>query len=100
MLLDQLFVDESCIDCDVCRWLCPSVFARKGLMSIVSEQPTDQPHDHGQDNERAKLQAYSAMVACPVGAIRLHQPDPLVKKALDAFPAQVVHTSPPCLCLS
>ena len=24
----NLYVDESCIDCDACRWICPSVFNR------------------------------------------------------------------------
>ena len=38
----NLFVDESCIDCDVCRWMCPSVFGRKGLKSAVIKQPASE----------------------------------------------------------
>jgi len=76
----NLFVDESCIDCDVCRWMCPNIFDRKGIKSAVYHQP---------DNENDKLQAYAAMIACPVGSIRLKNPDPLVKDAIDAFPAEI-----------
>lgn len=36
-----------------------------------------------------KLQAYAASLACPVGAIRLKSPDPLMKKVLEIFPAEV-----------
>lgn len=77
----NLFVDESCIDCDVCRWMCPSVFGRKGLRSAVLKQPDD--------NSPEKLQAFAAMVACPVGSIRTHSPDPMAKEAVDVFPAEI-----------
>ena len=76
----NLFVDESCIDCDVCRWMCPNVFSRKGIKSAVTQQPL---------TDDDKLSAYAAMVACPVGSIRTHQPDPLVKDAIDLFPAEI-----------
>lgn len=76
----NLFVDESCIDCDVCRWMCPSTFGRKGVKSIVTEQPED---------DESKLRAYAAMISCPVGSIRLHDPDPLVKDAAAMLPAPI-----------
>lgn len=77
----NLYVDESCIDCDVCRWMCPSVYARKGIKSIVHNQPM---------TEDEKLLAYSAMVACPVGSIRMRVPDPLAKiVAAEIFPAEI-----------
>lgn len=76
----NLFVDESCIDCDVCRWMCPSVYVRKGLKSAVIKQPT---------SEMETIQAYSAMIACPVGSIRTRQADPLVKRALNIFPSEI-----------
>lgn len=76
----NLFVDESCIDCDVCRWMCPSTFGRKGIKSIVTDQPED---------DESKLRAYAAMISCPVGSIRLHQPDPLVKDAATLLPAPI-----------
>ena len=76
----NLFVDESCIDCDVCRWMCPSTFGRKGIKSIVTEQP---------EGDEAKLRAYAAMISCPVGSIRLRSPDPLVKDATKLLPAPI-----------
>lgn len=76
----NLFVDESCIDCDVCRWMCPGVYKRKGIKSVVHSQPV---------THEQKLSAFAAMVACPVGAIRTHHPDPIVKEALDIFPAEI-----------
>ena len=76
----NLYVDESCIDCDVCRWMCPSVYSRKGVKSIVHHQPED---------ENSKLQAYAAMVSCPTGSIRLRNPDPLVKMASDLLPSEI-----------
>jgi ferredoxin len=76
----NLYVDESCIDCDVCRWMCPSVYERKGVLSSVKRQPTSEPE---------KLIAYSAIVACPVGAIRLHEPDDVMKKVISIFPAEI-----------
>eukprot|EP01038_Epipyxis_sp_PR26KG_P014530 gene14530-19507_t len=75
-----VFVDESCIDCDVCRWMNPRVFGRKGIKSYVHTQPLTQ-------NE--KLSTYAAMIACPVGSIRTKEPDPLIKTALDVFPAEL-----------
>lgn len=76
----NLYVDESCIDCDVCRWMCPSTFSRKGIKAAVHAQP---------DTEEDKVQAYTAMIACPVGAIRTFSPDPLVKAAALMFPAEI-----------
>ena len=76
----NLFVDESCIDCDTCRWMMPSVFSRRGVKAIVHRQP---------ETDIEKVQAMAAAVSCPVGAIRTHSPEPLVKQALEAFPAAI-----------
>jgi ferredoxin len=32
----NLYVDESCIDCDACRWICPSVFNRYTVSLSIS----------------------------------------------------------------
>lgn len=77
----NLFVDGTCINCDVCRWMCPSVYGSKGLQAVVIKQP--------EENHPEKLQAFAAMVACPVGAIRTHTPDPIAKDAVDVFPAEI-----------
>jgi ferredoxin len=82
----NLFVDESCIDCDVCRWMCPSVYKRSGIKSIVYSQPQEKAE---------KLQAYAAMVSCPTGSIRTHSPDPLTKEVADLFPAEISPDSIP-----
>jgi ferredoxin len=39
----NLFVDESCIDCDTCRWMCPSVYRKDGFKSAVYKQPVSDP---------------------------------------------------------
>ena len=77
----NLFVDESCIDCDVCRWMCPTIYGRKGIKAAVIKQPS---------TNEDKLHAYSAMISCPVGAIRTLAADPIVKQALDIFPSEVI----------
>jgi len=58
----ELFVDSSCIDCDLCRQLAPGIFARSdsGDRSFVSRQPQT-------DDER--LRAAMALVACPTTSI-------------------------------
>ena len=58
----NLFVDQSCIDCDVCRWMAPRTYTRVGMGAAVTTQPL---------SEADRVQAYAAMVTCPVGAIRL-----------------------------
>jgi ferredoxin len=61
----EYFVTEQCIDCDLCRQMCPGVFKRAflgtGSRSVVFQQPGSE-HD-------ANLAA-AAMEACPVGAIQ------------------------------
>ena len=52
------FVDDSCIDCDACRQIAPRVFAEGHGHAIVSQQPV-----HG------AVDAFRALVACPVAAI-------------------------------
>ncbi len=56
------FVDTSCIDCDTCRFVAPSVFARTraGDQSYVKVQPRT-PEEH--------LRAGMAVVACPTSSI-------------------------------
>lgn len=51
-----------------------------GIKAAVTTQPST-------DDE--KLQAYAAMIACPVGAIRMYKPDPVAKQAHLLFPAAI-----------
>jgi glyoxylase-like metal-dependent hydrolase (beta-lactamase superfamily II) len=52
------FVDDSCIDCDACRQIAPRVFAEADGHAVVARQP-----------ESRDVDAFRALVACPVGAI-------------------------------
>lgn len=54
------FVDSTCIDCDTCRQLAPSVFGETGESSFVQLQPRDSGEE---------LAALRALVACPTGSI-------------------------------
>jgi glyoxylase-like metal-dependent hydrolase (beta-lactamase superfamily II)/ferredoxin len=54
------FVDTSCIDCDACRQLAPSVFRDAGQQSAVQHQPAT-------DDEL--LAAQKALLACPTASI-------------------------------
>jgi len=58
----DLFVDSSCIDCDLCRQLAPAVFARteRRGQSYVARQPADDAGRH---------RALMALVTCPTSSI-------------------------------
>jgi hypothetical protein len=34
-----MYMCLGCIDCDVCRWMCPSIYGRKGIKAAVVAQP-------------------------------------------------------------
>jgi glyoxylase-like metal-dependent hydrolase (beta-lactamase superfamily II)/ferredoxin len=55
-----LFVDESCIDCDLCRQIAPETFASSHGRSVVSRQPKTEPE---------RLRAAVALVTCPTASI-------------------------------
>ncbi len=77
----NFYVDRTlCYDCDVCRWMCPSVFDRKGLQASVYHQPSSNDE---------KIQALGALLACPVGAIKTEVIEPLAKVASEIFPALI-----------
>lgn len=56
----EFFVDSSCIDCDLCRQIAPSVFQAEGDHSVVHRQPA------GEDET---LRAEMALVTCPTASI-------------------------------
>ena len=76
----NLFVDESCIDCDTCRYMAPSTFSRIGDKSAVTSQPI---------SVADKELAYQAMISCPTGSIRMNDPDPLVREVINRFPIAI-----------
>lgn len=76
---EDFFVDSSCIDCDACRQLAPTVFRDHGDQSSVYHQP--------ETEEETRL-ALSALVACPTGSIgttRRHD----ARIGIEAFPMLV-----------
>ena len=58
----KFFVDDQCIDCDLCRETAPNNFSRAedGGYSFVSKQPA---------NDEEQGQCMEALEGCPVEAI-------------------------------
>jgi len=56
----NFFVDDTCIDCDLCRQIAPSVFKEEYDHSVVYSQPASPDDTH---------RAAMALVACPTGSI-------------------------------
>lgn len=63
----EFFVDSTCIDCDTCRQLAPSVFDEAGATSYVRAQP----RTPGEERD-----ALRALLACPTGSIGTLHPNP------------------------
>lgn len=75
-VLGEFYVDETCIDCDLCRQVAPKSFMALGGYSIVFSQPI---------TSQNTLDACKALVTCPTGSIGT-QGKPDLLKARDAFP--------------
>jgi glyoxylase-like metal-dependent hydrolase (beta-lactamase superfamily II)/ferredoxin len=72
----DFFVDETCIDCDACRQIAPSVFGEARDTSFVRAQPT---------NSTERRFALQALLACPTGSIGCRNGvDP--KSVMEDFP--------------
>src|SRR5207248_1325366 len=56
----DFFVDSSCIDCDACRQIAPTVFNDVGEQSAVFHQP---------ESADELLAAQKALVSCPTASI-------------------------------
>jgi glyoxylase-like metal-dependent hydrolase (beta-lactamase superfamily II)/ferredoxin len=56
----DFYVDNTCIDCDTCRWMVPDVFHRVNEQSAVYHQPI---------NATERLAALQALLACPTNSI-------------------------------
>ncbi|HEY8848080.1 MAG TPA: MBL fold metallo-hydrolase [Thermoanaerobaculia bacterium] len=54
------FVDTTCIDCDACRQIAPTVFHDIGDQSAVYHQP---------ENAEELMQAQKALISCPTASI-------------------------------
>jgi len=58
----SFWVDDTCIDCDTCRWMAPDTFTRREGQSAVTAQP---------DSEVARTAAARALSSCPTFSIHL-----------------------------
>jgi glyoxylase-like metal-dependent hydrolase (beta-lactamase superfamily II)/ferredoxin len=75
-VLGDFFVDDSCIDCETCRWVAPRTFGEQGGYARVHTQPSTPD-----EVRRAEM----ALLACPtasIGTIEKHA----LTAAQDAFP--------------
>jgi glyoxylase-like metal-dependent hydrolase (beta-lactamase superfamily II)/ferredoxin len=76
----DFFVDATCIDCDVCRQLAPTVFGEAAEHSYVRRQP---------DTAGDRRRALHALLACPTGSIGYRGEDDDPKTAMKDFPLLV-----------
>ena len=72
----DFFVDSTCIDCDACRQIAPSVFGEAAETSFVKAQPVASAD---------RRQALQALLACPTGSIGCLGDDD-VKAVMKDFP--------------
>jgi glyoxylase-like metal-dependent hydrolase (beta-lactamase superfamily II)/ferredoxin len=72
----DFFVDSTCIDCDACRQIAPSVFGEAAETSFVKAQPI---------SSFERRQALQALLACPTGSIGC-QGDDDPKAVMKDFP--------------
>lgn len=76
----DLYVDSTCIDCDTCRWMAPEVFHEAGDQSAVYHQP---------ENEKERLHAMQALLACPTASIGTVEKPTDIKTVQQSFPILV-----------
>ncbi|GAC1463771.1 MAG: MBL fold metallo-hydrolase [Chamaesiphon sp.] len=73
----DFYVDNTCIDCDTCRWMAPEVFYSAGEQSAVYHQP---------ENDVEKMHAMQALLACPTTSIGTVEKLRDIKNAQQSFP--------------
>jgi len=73
------FVDSTCINCDTCRQLAPTVFRDAGEYSSVCAQP---------QNDNEEREAFRALLACPTGSIGTRS-DNKAKSYFSDFPLRI-----------
>jgi glyoxylase-like metal-dependent hydrolase (beta-lactamase superfamily II)/ferredoxin len=75
----EFFVDSTCIDCDACRQIAPTVFHDTGTQSAVYHQP---------ETEEELLAAQKALVSCPTASIQTTAKQDM-SRALASLPEHV-----------
>jgi glyoxylase-like metal-dependent hydrolase (beta-lactamase superfamily II)/ferredoxin len=76
----DVYVDQTCIDCDTCRWMAPEVFQRRGDQSAVFHQP---------QGDRERRLALQALLACPTASIGTVEKPTEIKDIQASFPLLV-----------
>lgn len=76
----DFYVDDTCIDCDTCRWLAPGTFGRAAGQSAVTAQPRE---------PEARRQALLAAVACPTASIGTLEPAAEMPALRAAYPLPI-----------
>lgn len=76
----DFYVDSTCIDCDTCRWMAPSVFHEQGGMSAVYHQPQD---------ETERLLALRALLSCPTASIGTTEKPKDIRSAQATLPVSI-----------
>jgi glyoxylase-like metal-dependent hydrolase (beta-lactamase superfamily II)/ferredoxin len=75
----DFFVDDTCIDCDACRQIAPTIFRDHGDQSSVFHQP---------ETESETRLALMSLVACPTGSIGATQKHN-ARIGIDAYPSLI-----------
>lgn len=75
----DFFVDDTCINCDACRQIAPTVFQDHGDQSSVYHQP---------ETEEETRRALMALVACPVSSIGTRGKQN-TKIGVESFPTRI-----------
>jgi len=76
----DFYVDKTCIDCDTCRWMVPSVFSRVGDQSAVHFQP---------QSSEERLKALQALLSCPTASIHTTEKARDIKEAHLSMPIHI-----------
>ena len=75
----NFFVDDTCIDCDLCRQVAPSVFKEYADHSIVGHQP---------ESSEEAFRAAMALVTCPTASIGTYDKSE-TREAAAAYPERI-----------
>jgi glyoxylase-like metal-dependent hydrolase (beta-lactamase superfamily II)/ferredoxin len=73
----NFYVDNSCIDCDTCRWMAPEIFRRIDEQSAVYYQPV---------NQEQETRALQALLSCPTASIGTKNKPKNIKEIQNNFP--------------
>lgn len=76
----NFYVDSSCIDCDTCRWMAPSVFTEDAGQSAVYHQP---------QTPEQELAALQALLSCPTSSIGTVEKPEQIQTAQASLPIAI-----------